>query len=147
MRKVKPNGEPTNITAGMLQDEGERNAIINQENGFQFMRSIRCSPAYWSLRRSELMAIIRQFGKPRFFITFSAAEMEWYPFLWMLDYISRGCPENYKRPSPEEVKLWTKEKKKKKERLNSKRWCNLRSILFPKGEGSEESFILTIWSF
>lgn len=29
VRKVKPNGEPTNITAGMLLDESERNAIIN----------------------------------------------------------------------------------------------------------------------
>ncbi|KAI8780918.1 ATP-dependent DNA helicase PIF1 [Biomphalaria glabrata] len=111
VRKVKPNGEPTNITAGMLLDESERTAIINQDNGFQFMRSIRCSPAYWSWRRLELMAMIRQFGQPTFFITFSAAEMEWYPLLWMLDYISLGCPDNYERPSPEEVKLWSKEKK------------------------------------
>lgn len=75
------------------------------------MRSIRCSPAYWSWRHSELMAMIRQFGQPTFFIIFSTAEMEWYPLLWMLDYISLGCPDNYKLRSPEEVKEWTKEKK------------------------------------
>ena len=44
----------------------------------------RSSPSFWQLKMKELMAMIRQIGKPDLFLTLSAAETRWNELLVIL---------------------------------------------------------------
>ena len=53
-------------------------AVVDVSGGvWSFMRGIRGTPAYWADAASDLHAMIRQLGPPTFFITLSAADMQW----------------------------------------------------------------------
>ncbi|CAH0563184.1 unnamed protein product [Brassicogethes aeneus] len=61
--------------------------LIKQDQGFGFMSSIRSAPAYWELQKNKLMAMVRQFGAPTFFVTISAAESLWPELLVILSQV------------------------------------------------------------
>ncbi|GBM80454.1 ATP-dependent DNA helicase PIF1 [Araneus ventricosus] len=71
----------TKATAGMkAKDALEKNYLYNLmklDEGYKILKQIRSSPSYWETRKKELMATIRQLGKPTFFLTISAGETKW----------------------------------------------------------------------
>lgn len=49
---------------------------MNQD-ATRFMQPLRGTPAYWNKTLKDVHTMVRQIGKPTFFVTFSAAEMRW----------------------------------------------------------------------
>ena len=60
-------------------DQAQRPGAVAQvsESMWAFMRGIRGTAAYWADAASDLHAMVRQLGPPTFFITLSAAYMQW----------------------------------------------------------------------
>ena len=65
------------ISSKMLQDKQEVEKLITNKDATRFMQPLRGTPAYWEKTLKDLNAMVRQLGKPTFFLTFSAAEMRW----------------------------------------------------------------------
>ncbi|KAE8277087.1 hypothetical protein D5F01_LYC25124 [Larimichthys crocea] len=78
MRKGKPiTRDGRKISSKMLQDKQEVEKLITNKDATRFMQPLRGTPAYWEKTLKDLNAMVRQLGKPTFFLTFSAAEMRW----------------------------------------------------------------------
>ncbi|KAE8296877.1 hypothetical protein D5F01_LYC05647 [Larimichthys crocea] len=78
MRKGKPiTRDGRKISSKMLQDTQEVEKLITNKDATRFMQPLRGTPAYWEKTLKDLNAMVRQLGKPTFFLTFSAAEMRW----------------------------------------------------------------------
>ncbi|KAJ8353098.1 hypothetical protein AAFF_G00109120 [Aldrovandia affinis] len=69
------------ISNKMLQDKAELEKLIQNKEATRFMQPLRGTPAYWEKTLRDLHAMVRQLGKPTFFVTFSAAEMRWPEFI------------------------------------------------------------------
>jgi len=52
-------------------------AMLHTDTAFRFMKNIRGSPAYWNTVLLDLLAMVRQLGIPTWFLTLSAADMQW----------------------------------------------------------------------
>ena len=55
-----------------------------EDNAYEFLKSLRSSPAYWESKKKDVFAMIRQLGLPTLFMTFSAAESKWGALLVIL---------------------------------------------------------------
>ena len=60
------------------------NGLIHGDDAFTFLRCDRFSPAFWELKKKEVMAMIRQLGCPTIFLTLSAAETKWSELIVIL---------------------------------------------------------------
>ena len=69
------DGRP--ITSEILTDKELVNQMIQRDEGYRYLRSIRGMPAYWEKTLKDLFAMIRQIGIPTWFVTFSAADRRW----------------------------------------------------------------------
>lgn len=78
-KKKRADGTP--ITAGQLLNRDFVEGLIQHDDGFRMLKNIRSSPAYWGNQKKKALAMIRQLGKPAFFITLSAAETKWNSLL------------------------------------------------------------------
>ena len=56
------------LTAGVLQN------LINHDDGFRFLKTLRGSPLYFEKAKKDLFAMIRQLGPASLFCSFSSAE-------------------------------------------------------------------------
>lgn len=86
LRKKKTN-PGLNLSAGMVLDPDFINNLIQHDDGFRILQSIKNSPAYWQKEKSKVMAMIRQFDIPTFFITLSAGETRWSELIQSLKKI------------------------------------------------------------
>lgn len=78
LRKGKPNTrDGRKISNKLLQDKCEVERLVRNRDATRFMQPLRGSPAYWDKNLKNLLAMVRQLGKPTFFLTFSAAEFRW----------------------------------------------------------------------
>lgn len=75
-------GHDTKITKKDIQSENYINNCI--ETNLAFLRSIPNSAWYWSDRKRDLFAMIRQLGAPTAFMTLSANESGWEDLLKLL---------------------------------------------------------------
>ncbi|GBP71338.1 hypothetical protein EVAR_57722_1 [Eumeta japonica] len=75
-------GKKCNITKEEIKSGGYIHNCI--ESNFAFLRSIPNSTWYWSERKKDLFAMIRQLGKPTVFFTISANEIGWLDLLQLL---------------------------------------------------------------
>ena len=66
LRKCKTKGKT--YTAGDLKSESCVEKLINLDKGFRVLRNLRRSPPYFERCKKDLFAIIRQFGKPTWFL-------------------------------------------------------------------------------
>ena len=66
-----------NITAGMLRDSAFISNMVKQEDAYKFLKTVRGSPAYWQNELFDILAMLRQFGTPTFFLTLSVADYQW----------------------------------------------------------------------
>ena len=81
-------GTDTNITKEQVQSEEYIHNCI--ESNSAFLRSIPNSVWYWSGRKKDLFAMIRQLGKPTAFMTLSANEIGWPDLLTLLHKLAEG---------------------------------------------------------
>ena len=61
--------------------------MVENDETFNFLKTIRSSPAFWHQKQRELMFMIRHLGCPMFFLTLSAAETEWTKLLQILKQV------------------------------------------------------------
>ena len=75
MKKVCSN----QLTAGMLSNNFSETvkSFIAKDEGFNFMNSIKGTPAYWKKFLFEILAMVKQLGLPTFFMTLSCADLRW----------------------------------------------------------------------
>ena len=76
MKKVKSS---KSLTAGMLSSnfkETVKKFIANDE-AFNFMNTLKGTPAYWKKFLYEILAMIKQLRIPTFFLTLSCADLRW----------------------------------------------------------------------
>ena len=75
MKKVCTN----RLTAGMLSNNFSDTvkSFIAKDEGFNFMNSVKGTPAYWKKFLFEVLAMVKQLGLPSFFMTLSCADLRW----------------------------------------------------------------------
>ena len=65
------------LTAGVIQDHSVLLQMIQRDDAYKFLKNVRGSPAYFQRVQYEVLAVFRQLGIPTFFLTLSAADMQW----------------------------------------------------------------------
>ena len=65
------------FTVDQAMDHNFIEQLIRNDDAYRVLSNDRTSPVYWSLKKRELMAMIRTLGIPTFFLTLSAAETRW----------------------------------------------------------------------
>ena len=75
MKKAVSN----DLTAGMLSKnfQQEVQEFIAKDKAFTFMSSINGTPSYWKNVYHQVLAMLRQLGKPTFFLKLSCADLRW----------------------------------------------------------------------
>ena len=75
MKKVLSNY----LTAGMLSKIYKQRVqeFIAKDKAFTFMSSIKGTPAYWKKFLHQVLAMVKQLGTPKFFLTLPCANMRW----------------------------------------------------------------------
>ncbi|XP_050499980.1 uncharacterized protein LOC126880256 [Diabrotica virgifera virgifera] len=73
-----------NITVTNALNPEYIKSLFKINEGYPFLRPIRASPAYWELKKKDLLALIRQLGRPTLFLTLSAIETIWIELLQCL---------------------------------------------------------------
>ena len=81
LRKTK---NTQNVPVAQMLNRDYVNGLIHGDDAFTFLRCDRSSPAFWELKKKEVMAMIRQLGGPPIFLTLSAAETKWSELIVIL---------------------------------------------------------------
>ena len=72
MRKTKStDGQAITVSDVLNDDNLER--MVEDDEAFKFLKTVRSTPALWQQKQRELMSLIRYLGSPTFFLTLSAA--------------------------------------------------------------------------
>lgn len=79
IRKYKLQGKK--ITVHDVLAPGAVDNMVKYNEGFQILRQLRGSPAYWEAAKKDLFALIKQLGIPTWFCSLSAAETKWKDLL------------------------------------------------------------------
>ena len=51
--------------------------LIAKDKAFSFMSSIKGTPAYWKKVLHQILAMVKQLGTLKFFMTLSRADLQW----------------------------------------------------------------------
>ena len=65
------------LTAGHLKNSDIVQQMIRSDDAYKFLKNVRGSPAYFQRVMYEVLGMIRQLGLPTWFLTLSAADMQW----------------------------------------------------------------------
>ena len=84
LRKTK---NTKNVTATQMLSRDYVNGLIHNDDAFTFMRFDRSSPAFWELKKKEVMGMNRQLGCATLFLTLSAAETQWSELIVILTQV------------------------------------------------------------
>lgn len=77
LRKSYTGCENVTLTSSFVRNEENVNNLILKDSAYQFLRTIRGSPPYWQAAMQKLHAAVKQLGMFTFFVTVSAAEVNW----------------------------------------------------------------------
>ena len=90
-------------TAKLTRNDVEDKTFIEKcvENNFAFMKSIPNSPQYWLQKKKDVFTMMRQLGKPTFFLTLSATEYRWSQLLRILYRLRYGKDYEGRDPAVE----------------------------------------------
>ena len=94
------------LTAGVLKTTEGLQSLINHDDGFRFLKTLRGSPPYFEKAKKDLFAMIRQLGPASLFCSFSSAETKWNHLLRII-----GKLIDHKDYSDEELNNLTWEEK------------------------------------
>ena len=65
------------LTAGAVKNQQVIQQMIQRDDAYRFLKNVRSSPAYFQKVMYDVLAMIRQLGLPTWFLTLSAADMQW----------------------------------------------------------------------
>ena len=65
------------LTAGSVKNKEVLRQMVQRDDAYKFLKQVRGSPAYFQKVQYEVLALIRQLGLPTWFLTLSAADMQW----------------------------------------------------------------------
>ena len=65
------------LTAGHLKNPEIVQNMIRIDEAYKFLKNVRRSPTYFQRVMYDVLAMIRQLGVPTWFLTLSAADMQW----------------------------------------------------------------------
>ena len=82
LRKCK--GKNRSLTVGQFKQKGILEGLVHLDEGFKFLRALRCSPPYFEKAKKDIFAMIRQLGPATLFCSFSSAETQWTHILRIL---------------------------------------------------------------
>ena len=78
LRQTKgKNNAKGKIKAGVVKDLNNVQSMLRHDTAFRFLKTVRGSPAYWNAVLLDLLAMVRQLGVPTWFLTLSAADLQW----------------------------------------------------------------------
>ncbi|XP_030832522.1 uncharacterized protein LOC115920595 [Strongylocentrotus purpuratus] len=69
--------DSSSITASDLKDAEKVKKILKSDKGYKFLKQIRGTPPFWQKTQKDVLAMVRQLGKPTWFASFSSADMRW----------------------------------------------------------------------
>jgi len=87
LRKKNQNEK---LTAACVRNIESIRNLLEHDDGYAVFKNLRSSPSYWKQQTKKVLAMVRQLGKPAFFITLSAAETKWTELIQMLIKIHRN---------------------------------------------------------
>ena len=87
MKKVFSN----DLTAGMLSKSFKQRVqeFIAKDKAFSFMSSIKRTRAYWKKFLHQVLAMVKQLGTPKFFLTLSCADLRWNEVISIIFKLTR----------------------------------------------------------
>ena len=96
------------INAGLMKNDDNMKAMLRTDTAYRFMKNVRGTPAYWGTVLLDLLAMCRQLGTPTWFLTLSAADMQWPDVIQSiaLQYGRRLSAEDVKNMSWDEKCHW-----------------------------------------
>lgn len=96
------------LNAGLLKSSDNVQAMLRNDTAFKFLKNVRGSPAYWNTVLLDLLAMVRQLGIPTWFLTLSAADMQWPEIIRSIahQYGKHVTDEDVRSMSWEEKSLW-----------------------------------------
>ena len=65
------------LTAGVIKSKQVLNQMMQRDDAYRFLKNVRSSPAYFQRVMYDVLGMIRQLGLPTWFLTLSAADMQW----------------------------------------------------------------------
>ncbi|XP_071943751.1 uncharacterized protein [Antedon mediterranea] len=65
------------LTISDLKNANKIEEILKSDMGYKFLKQIRGTPPYWQATQKDVIAMVRQIGKPAFFLSFSSADFRW----------------------------------------------------------------------
>ena len=75
----------------MLTNNFSDSSFLSKDDAYQFMGTIKGTPAYWKKFLYEVLAIIKQLGLPKFFMTLTKIQLRPSTLNLGLVETSRGC--------------------------------------------------------
>ena len=75
----------------MLTNNFSDSSFLSKDDAYQFMGTIKGTPAYWKKFLYEVLAIIKQLGLPKFFMTLTKIQLRPSTLNLELVETSRGC--------------------------------------------------------
>ena len=69
------------LTAGAVKSQQVIQQMIQRVDVYRFLKNVRSSPAYFQKVMYDVLAMIRQLGLPAWFLTLSAADIQWPDFI------------------------------------------------------------------
>ena len=88
MKRLQSKGRT--LTAGELRESHNIDQLVRLDEGYRIFRTLRGSPPYWEAAKKDIFAMLRQLGKPTWFLTLSAAETKWGDLLKTLSLLVDG---------------------------------------------------------
>ena len=75
MQKIRAEG----LTAGELSKNysGRIKVFVANDEAFNFMHTLKGTPAYWKRFLYEVLSMVKQLGLPSYFMTLSCADLRW----------------------------------------------------------------------
>ena len=67
----------SSITASDFKNVDKVYEILKADKGYRFLKQIRGTPPYWQNAQKNVLAMVRQLGKPTWFGSFSSADLRW----------------------------------------------------------------------
>ena len=85
--------------------------MIQKDYAYRFLKNVRGSPAYFQRVMYDVLGMIRQLGIPTWFLTLSAADMQWPDVIQTIarQYGTKLSDDDVKIMSFEEKSKWLRQ--------------------------------------
>lgn len=88
----KGNFHRKSYTAKQVKDPNFQNEVADTDVAFRDLKDLRGSPGYWEAAQKDIFAMLRQLGRPTFFLSLSMADTKWKHLLESLSVLDGSVP-------------------------------------------------------